>query len=168
MLRKAVLCLAISMLTLGFTNLAAAPVPTVNDAAQSAAVALFQSMGGNAVTTQLVSASRGLIINTLMSRYHAAGQAAYSAADEILLPAMKAHIGEYEAMTAQIYAQHLSVEEMVTLSSFYRTSVGQKWVVLQPLIFQQTVSAGILWVENVEDKVIEQHRAELLKRGIEK
>jgi hypothetical protein len=89
-------------------------------------------------------------------------------ADEILLPAMKAHIGEYEAMTAQIYAQHLSVEEMVTLSSFYRTSVGQKWVVLQPLIFQQTVSAGILWVEKVEDKVIEQHRAELLKRGIEK
>ena len=70
-------------------------------------------------------------------------------------------------MTAPLYAEKFTVEEMGQVAAFYRSPVGQKFVREQPEIMQRSMRLGMAWGERLGREAVEEARRELKKRGIE-
>lgn len=69
--------------------------------------------------------------------------------DEII-----AREGEYKLILAQIYERHFTEEELRTLTSFYRSDVGKKYVGSIPDLIKEATPAAALWAQGVVADVV--------------
>jgi len=75
--------------------------------------------------------------------------------------------GELIEQVAGLYAQELSVEELVAVSDFYKSPVGLKLLSVQPQIARQSMALGQRWGAQIGREIEQEARKELKKRGIE-
>jgi hypothetical protein len=75
--------------------------------------------------------------------------------------------GELIEQVAGLYAQELSVEELVAVSDFYKSPVGVKLLSVQPQIARQSMALGQRWGAQIGREIEQEARKELKKRGIE-
>ena len=75
--------------------------------------------------------------------------------------------GELIDKVAGIYAEHLTLTEIVEITAFYRSPVGAKFISVQPAIIQQSMQIGQRWGAEIGREVEAEARKELKKRGIE-
>jgi hypothetical protein len=89
----------------------------------------------------------------------------YDAIMPQLLERMSQRSSEIVDLTAAIYANNFSAEEIRQVTAFYRTPVGQKFLDKLPAITQASMAMGQKWGQSIavemRDKIIE----ELRKRG---
>jgi len=67
---------------------------------------------------------------------------------EPLQQAKQDYMTKIDAKTAEVYAQHFTVEEMQQLIAFYKTPTGQKELKLRPVLVDKAMNAN---AENIKD-----------------
>src|SRR5262249_8237863 len=75
--------------------------------------------------------------------------------------------GELIEQVAALYAQALSVEELLAVSAFYKSPAGTKLLSVQPQIARQSLALGQRWGAQIGREIEQEARKELKKRGIE-
>jgi hypothetical protein len=89
----------------------------------------------------------------------------FEAMAPILLNAFQARIGEISEAAAVIYASNFSAEELRTITAFYRTPAGQKFLQKQPIVAQQTMAAGQQFGQSIAADIQKRMIEELRKKG---
>jgi hypothetical protein len=89
----------------------------------------------------------------------------YDAMVPLLLEAFQARIGELTDALAIIYSSNFSAEELRTVTAFYKTPAGQKFLQKQPALVQQTMTAGQKFGESVAADMQKRMIEELRKKG---
>ncbi|MCK6526911.1 DUF2059 domain-containing protein [Myxococcota bacterium] len=59
-----------------------------------------------------------------------------------------------------VYARHLTIEDVRELVTFYRTPVGRKLVAILPAVTQESMAAGQRWGEDAARQALEGLKAE--------
>jgi hypothetical protein len=67
--------------------------------------------------------------------------------------------------TARIYATHFTEPELKQLLAFYQSPVGQKALVEEPKIVDESMAKAGSWGDNLSQEVMVSMRAEMKKRG---
>jgi hypothetical protein len=78
-----------------------------------------------------------------------------------------ARSGELIDQIAVLYARMFSVEEMTTLTEFYKTPVGRKFIEATPQLAAEAMQLGNVWGQKIGREAEQKIRAELRERGIE-
>lgn len=67
--------------------------------------------------------------------------------------------------TARIYAQHFTEAELKDMLTFYQSPLGQKIVVEEPKVLDESMSQAGQWGDKLAEEIIVKMRAEMKKRG---
>lgn len=89
----------------------------------------------------------------------------YDAMVPAMLEAFQARIGELTDALAIIYSSNFSAEELRTVTAFYKTPAGQKFLQKQPVLVQQTMTAGQKFGQSVAADMQKRMIEELRKKG---
>lgn len=89
----------------------------------------------------------------------------YDAMMPVVLEAMQARIGELTDALAIIYSSIFSAEELHTVTAFYKTPAGQKFLQKQPALVQQTMTAGQKFGQSIAEDMQKRMIEELRKKG---
>ena len=89
----------------------------------------------------------------------------YDAMMPVVLEAFQARIGELTDALAIIYSSNFSAEELRAVIAFYKTPVGQKFLQKQPLLVQQSMTAGQKFGRSVAADMQKRMIEELRKKG---
>jgi uncharacterized protein len=68
-------------------------------------------------------------------------------------------------ISARYYASHFSEQELRDLLTFYQSPVGQKALVEEPKVLDESMVYAGTWADNLSIEIIAAMRAELKKRG---
>lgn len=82
-----------------------------------------------------------------------------------LLEGMTARLNELSDLTAAVYANNFSVEELRDIIAFYRTPTGEKFLQKLPVITQQSMALGQRFGQAVASDLQGRIIDELRKRG---
>ncbi len=145
---------------------ALAEAPPDNAQAQAAAAELAQVAGATATLSKLLDVMRSALIKILVQSGHATEEKATSTCDEVLMPPMKAHVGDITHAITEIWARNFTVDELHGLLAFYKTPLGQKLLEKQPIVAREAFAAGRELGERIAREAIQQHIQELRQRGI--
>jgi hypothetical protein len=67
--------------------------------------------------------------------------------------------------SARYYASHFTEQELRDLLTFYQSPLGQKALVEEPKVLDQTMVFAGSWANNLSQETIQAMRIELKKRG---
>jgi hypothetical protein len=67
--------------------------------------------------------------------------------------------------TARIYASHFTETELRGILTFYQSPLGQKMIVEEPKVMNESMINAADWANNLSDDVMAKMRAEMKKRG---
>jgi hypothetical protein len=68
---------------------------------------------------------------------------------------------------AKLYATKFTEQELKDLLAFYKSALGRKMLVEEPVILDQNMKNGQAWADKLSEEVISKMRAEMRKRGHE-
>ena len=71
--------------------------------------------------------------------------------------------GDLDDMVAPIYQRHFSQEEVLAMTEFYQTPLGQSVLEKLPVVMQESMAAGQAWGEAIVTDLI----ADLAEKGYE-
>lgn len=74
-------------------------------------------------------------------------------------------MSEISGQIATIYTEHFTEQELKTLLAFYKSPVGQKLIVQQPIIADASLKFAQDWANKLSDEVVAKMRVELKKKG---
>jgi len=74
-------------------------------------------------------------------------------------------VAEIDDAAAHYYASHFSEQELRDLLAFYQSPLGQKTLVEEPKVLDQSMVYAGNWADNLSQDVIQAMRVELKKRG---
>jgi len=74
-------------------------------------------------------------------------------------------VSELVDATARIYASHFTESELKQLLAFYQSPIGQKALVEEPKVLDQSMAYAGTWGDNLSQEVIASMRDEMKKRG---
>lgn len=74
-------------------------------------------------------------------------------------------VGELVDATARIYATHFTEPELRELLTFYQSPVGQKMLVEEPKVLDESMINAGNWADDLSGQVMADMRAEMKKRG---
>jgi hypothetical protein len=78
---------------------------------------------------------------------------------------MIARVGELIDDIAPIYAQGFSLDELQSLTAFYRSPAGAKLAAMQPHMVQMTVAVGQRWGERIAAEMATEVKTRLRGKG---
>jgi len=67
--------------------------------------------------------------------------------------------------TARIYASHFTEDELKSILTFYQSPLGQKMIVEEPKVMDQSMVNAASWADDLSVEVVNEMRAEMKKRG---
>ena len=148
-----------------------APMPqqklgSVTPDARSAAQDLLKASGAEALMGTIITQMRGQMIMGIQRNSGKTAEEVASIVDDVLLPAMQAHLGELSAMLTEVYAANYTIDEMHQLTTFYQSPLGQRLTQVAPLIAQQSMIAGRTWGQQVARDALTENADELRRRGV--
>jgi hypothetical protein len=145
---------------------ACAQPPAFDPATMQAAKGLMTAIGGDTQITRVLTAMRGVMIGVIVRTGHVTSEKAGTICDEVLMPALKSHVGELTDGMVAVYAQNYTTAELRALTAFYATPLGRKLLEKQPVVATEGMAIGRAWGERVGREAIEKHRQELHDRGV--
>ncbi len=82
-----------------------------------------------------------------------------------IMPQVEAQREEIIQAAARVYASKMTEAELKESAAFFKSATGQKYVVSQPIIFDELFTEMQNWMGRVSDFTVTQLRAEMKKRG---
>jgi len=67
--------------------------------------------------------------------------------------------------SARIYATHFSEAELKEMLAFYKSPLGQKMILEEPKVMDESMANAGQWADNLSQDVLARMRAEMKKRG---
>lgn len=74
-------------------------------------------------------------------------------------------VGELVDATARIYATHFTEPELRELLTFYQSPIGQKMLVEEPKVLDESMIHAGTWADDLSQQVMADMRVEMKKRG---
>jgi hypothetical protein len=74
-------------------------------------------------------------------------------------------VGELVNEAAKMYAARFTERELKEALAFYKSPLGQKIIVQEPAILDQSVAFAQTWASKFSEQVLAQMRTEMKKRG---
>lgn len=139
--------------------------PDITPEARQAARELFASIGGASLLARTVDSMRAQIVQSIQRQGKPADEAG-SIVDDLLLPDLKAHVGELQDMLADLYAAHYSMTELRELRAFLQSPLGQKMIRSGPQMEAEDLAVALAWGQRVARDAIAKHIDELRQRGV--
>lgn len=90
----------------------------------------------------------------------------YDALAPIILEGFKERMSELSDAAAIIYARNFSTEDLIALSAFYKTPLGQRLLQKLPTVTQETMLAGGKFGQSVGEDMQKRMIEELRKKGV--
>jgi uncharacterized protein len=90
----------------------------------------------------------------------------YDAVVPILLEGFKARISELSDAAAIVYARNFSSEDLLALSAFYKTPLGQRLLQKLPTVTQEIMLVGGKFGRSVAEDMQKRMIEELRKKGV--
>lgn len=144
---------------------AQAPAPAPAPAAIAAATELLQVLGMEAQFDAILP-----MLMTQMKQVVTASNPAAGKEMDTIIPRLQHKFstrkGDVIPMAAQVYARRLSVDDMKAMTAFFKSSSGQRFVAMQPVLTQESMQLGQEWGRRLGADVEREIREELQKRGI--
>jgi hypothetical protein len=72
----------------------------------------------------------------------------------------------YLKFVATVYARHFTVEELTTMTQFYQSDVGKKYIATIPVVMNEMGAEGIQWGQAVAAQALERTMDRLKKNGV--
>jgi len=72
---------------------------------------------------------------------------------------------ELLAQTAKLYAARFSEQELKEMATFYKSPLGKKMIVQEPLVLDEAFNYVQQWAPRVGEEVMSRFRAEMKKKG---
>jgi uncharacterized protein len=66
---------------------------------------------------------------------------------------------------AKVYAQRFTEPELKEIVAFYKTPIGKKMSIEEPIALDQSLKVAQAWATRFSDEVLERFRAEMKKKG---
>jgi uncharacterized protein len=66
---------------------------------------------------------------------------------------------------SKIYASHFTEQELKDLVAFYKTPLGKKVILEEPVALDQSLKRASAWAKTFSDEVLERFRTEMKKKG---
>ena len=66
---------------------------------------------------------------------------------------------------AKVYAQRFTEPELKEIVAFYKTPIGKKMIIEEPIALDQSLKVAQAWATRFSDEVLERFRAEMKKKG---
>ncbi len=82
-----------------------------------------------------------------------------------IMPQVQTQREEILNAAAQVYASRMTEAELKESAAFFNSPTGQKYVVVQPVIFDELFTEMQSWMARVSDFALQQLRVEMKKRG---
>ena len=90
----------------------------------------------------------------------------YDALAPFILEGFKERMSELSDAAAIIYARNFSTEDLIALSAFYKTPLGQRLLQKLPTVTQETMLAGGKFGQSVGEDMQKRMIEELRKKGV--
>jgi uncharacterized protein len=90
----------------------------------------------------------------------------YDASAPFILEGFKERMSELSDAAAIIYARNFSTEDLIALSAFYKTPLGQRLLQKLPTVTQETMLAGGKFGQSVGEDMQKRMIEELRKKGV--
>jgi hypothetical protein len=90
----------------------------------------------------------------------------YDALAPFILGGFKERMSELSDAAAIIYARNFSTEDLIALSAFYKTPLGQRLLQKLPTVTQETMLAGGKFGQSVGEDMQKRMIEELRKKGV--
>jgi uncharacterized protein len=74
-------------------------------------------------------------------------------------------VGELLNEVAKMYAARFTEQELKDVLAFYKSAAGQKVIIQEPAIFEESIGLSETWADKFSSEVLVQIRAEMKKRG---
>ncbi len=145
-----------------FAGVALAQQPTA--AAIATARELVELKGGNAmfdpVIISMIEQTKGALLQTNPQLAKDLNDVATQLRGEF-----SPRRNELMTEAAKLYAQRFSEQELKDILAFYKTPVGRKMIVQEPLVLDETFNFVQRWSPRVGEEVMNRFRAEMKKKG---
>jgi len=145
-----------------FAGAALAQQPTA--AAVTLARELVELKGGNAmfepVIFSMIEQTKGALVQTNPQLAKDLNDVATQLRSEF-----SPRRNELMTEAAKLYAQRFSEQELKDILAFYKTPVGRKMIVQEPLVLDETFNFVQRWSPRVGEEVMNRFRAEMKKKG---
>ena len=73
---------------------------------------------------------------------------------------------EMQQEIARIYAEHFTEQELKDALAFYKTPLGQKLIVEEPKVLDDSLKAADAWSAKFAEEVVTKFRSEMKARGL--
>ena len=105
----------------------------------TAALEVVHAMGGPTSVAQTFAAMRPGMIKLIEANGKTPPDRAASLYDNVMLPALQAHVGDLLESKAHILAEHFTVTELTDIRNFYASATGKKLLANQGAIAVETM-----------------------------
>ena len=158
---------ALGLLLLGTTAglSARAAEPAADPAHLAAASRLVADTGGKARMEQMMTLMRGLMVQVISAHGKDAAESG-RIVDQVLLPAMRAHLPELQTAFTRIWANAMTTEQLDAADAFYRSPTGAKLVQVEAKVLPEFLALGRAWGQQVAKDVLASQREALRQRGV--
>ena len=144
----------------------AQPAPAAPDPATlAAAEQLVRDTGGDAHVNKVLDMMRGVYVR-MLQQHGQDPDAAAKVVDEVLLPALRAHLPELQQQYAALYAMNASLADLQALHAFYRSPLGLKAIDLQDKMAPRIIVLTTDWARRITPEVLKAKADLLRQRGI--
>jgi hypothetical protein len=82
-----------------------------------------------------------------------------------LIETMSEHVGEFSEMLAALYARNFTADELHTMTAFYNSAAGQKYMSKLPLIMQGHLVIAQSLAQKLTSEFQSRMAEELRKKG---
>lgn len=161
-LDRLVLAAAVVVACLGCVGVARAQAPS--PAAIAAAKDLIVAKGGTAMFEPLIPG----VIESAKNTFVPTNPQLVPQLNQVAAQLRKEYEPRREEILdemATIYAQRFTEQELKDLVGFYRTPLGKKLLVQEPIALDQSLKAAQAWAVKFSDEVIERFKVEMKKKG---
>ena len=141
------------------------PTPTLDPAHLAAAARLMADTGGKNRMDEMMTAMRGIMVQLVSSRGKDAAESG-RIVDEVLLPAMRAHLPELQNAFTRFWAGAMTTAELDSADAFFRSPTGMKLVAVQTQAVPAFLALGQAWGQQVAKDVLSAQRDALRQRGV--
>ncbi len=163
MLRRAslfALALAVPLLA-ALPTRAAEPVDAARIAAARELIGAMRAVEGVKQALPMLAGS----VRTMIVKANPQTEADIDDVIAVLHNTMVARVDELVDDIAPIYADGFSLQELESMTAFYRSPAGAKLAALQPHMMQMTVSVGQRWGERIAAEIETQVKSSLRSKG---
>jgi uncharacterized protein len=140
------------------------PLPQVSPASLLLAKQILQIKHVNDVFTPIV----GGVVQKTRDMFLQTNFMYQKDIDEVAISVSKQfapRVTEVVDAAAHYYASHFTEQELRDLLAYYQSPLGQKALVEEPKVLDQSMTYAGGWAENLSQEIIQAMRVELKKRG---